>query len=96
MPFQPKRRLRLQGVDGELRALRKDWDTHVDGFVKLDGDGVLDCVDQCSRVDDAVFAPECAGAIPTVSAWGLMVLTLLLLAGSKIYFGCRRAICNAD
>ena len=26
-------------------------------------------------------------AIPTVSQWGLVVLTLLLLTGAKIYFG---------
>jgi cysteine-rich repeat protein len=30
-----------------------------------------------------------SGAIPTVSAWGLLVLTLLLLAGAKIYFARR-------
>ncbi len=34
---------------------------------------------------------ECASEpIPTVSQWGLVVLTLLLLTGAKIYFG-RRA-----
>ncbi len=30
------------------------------------------------------------GAIPTVSEWGLVVLTLLLLTGAKVYFGGRR------
>ena len=35
---------------------------------------------------------DCAGAIPTVSVWGLISLVLLLLAGSKIYFGRRRAV----
>jgi hypothetical protein len=35
---------------------------------------------------------ECThDAIPTVSAWGLVVLTLLLLTGAKIYFGRRQA-----
>jgi hypothetical protein len=29
--------------------------------------------------------------IPTVSQWGLVVLTLLLLTGAKVYFGRRRA-----
>ena len=50
-----------------------------------DGDGVPDCVDQCPGVDDAVFAPECVGAIPTVSEWGLVVVALLLLIGAKLY-----------
>lgn len=54
-----------------------------------DGDGVSDCVDQCPGVDDAVFAPGCQGAIPTVSEWGMVVLALLLLAGAKVYFGRR-------
>jgi len=56
-----------------------------------DGDGFLDCVDQCPGADDAVFAPECVGAIPTVSQWGLLVLALLLLVGGKLYFGRRAA-----
>ncbi len=30
--------------------------------------------------------------IPTVSEWGLVILTLLLLAGAKIYFGRRRVV----
>ena len=55
-----------------------------------DSDGVLDCVDQCRGVDDAIFAPECDGAIPTVSEWGLVILALLLLVAGKVYFG-RRA-----
>ncbi|MCH7926349.1 MAG: IPTL-CTERM sorting domain-containing protein, partial [Planctomycetes bacterium] len=52
-----------------------------------DGDGVVNCNDRCPGVDDTVFAPECKGAIPTTSQWGLIVLTLLLLAGGKIFFG---------
>ncbi len=31
------------------------------------------------------------GAIPTVSEWGLVVLTLLLLTGAKVYFGRRQS-----
>jgi hypothetical protein len=54
-----------------------------------DGDGVLDCVDQCPGVDDAVFFPGCVGAIPTMSSWGLIVLALLLLVLSKVYYGRR-------
>jgi hypothetical protein len=35
---------------------------------------------------------ECThAAIPTVSQWGLVVLTLLLLIGAKVYFGRRQA-----
>jgi hypothetical protein len=35
---------------------------------------------------------ECThDAIPTVSEWGIVVLTLLLLIGAKIYFGRRQA-----
>ncbi|MCH7840207.1 MAG: IPTL-CTERM sorting domain-containing protein [Planctomycetes bacterium] len=30
--------------------------------------------------------------IPTVSEWGLVILTLLLLTGAKIYFGRRRVV----
>ncbi|MHC4695892.1 MAG: right-handed parallel beta-helix repeat-containing protein [Planctomycetota bacterium] len=56
-----------------------------------DADGVLDCVDQCPNADDAVFAPGCVDAIPTVSAWGLVVLVLLLLVGHKIHFRRRTA-----
>ena len=48
-----------------------------------DGDGFPDCVDQCRGVDDAVFAPECAVAIPALSQWGMVILTLLLLTIAK-------------
>jgi hypothetical protein len=30
-------------------------------------------------------------AIPTVSEWGIVILTLLLLTGAKVYFGRRQA-----
>ena len=56
-----------------------------------DGDGVADVCDMCPGVDDAVFAPECQGAIPTVSEWGLLILALLLLVAGKVYFGRRSA-----
>lgn len=51
-----------------------------------DGDGVPDCIDICPGLDDGTFAPGCAGAIPAISAWGLMILALLLLTASKIAF----------
>lgn len=54
-----------------------------------DGDSFADCVDQCPDADDAVFAPGCVGAIPTVSAWGMITLALLLLIGGKLYFRIR-------
>ncbi|MBN4058848.1 hypothetical protein JYU10_00095 [bacterium AH-315-J04] len=54
-----------------------------------DGDGVLDCVDVCLGADDAVFG-NCQSAIPTVSSWGLVVLTLLLMVGVKISLGLAR------
>ena len=40
-------------------------------------------------IDDA--CEEYPGAIPTVSAWGLLVLTLLLLVAAKVYFNRRAA-----
>lgn len=43
---------------------------------------------QCPGVDDAVFAPDCEDAIPTVSEWGMIVMALLL-AGAKVYFNRR-------
>ena len=51
-----------------------------------DGDEVINCVDQCPGVDDALFAPGCIGAIPTLSQWGLITLALLLLIGAKLRF----------
>ena len=57
----------------------------VDDSADSDGDDVPDCDDLCPGVDDAVFG-DCTGTIPTVSVWGLLVLALLLLAGSKVVF----------
>jgi len=55
-----------------------------------DGDGVADCLDLCPGVSDLIDLdhngmPDCVERIPTVSAWGLMVLALLLLTGGKVY-----------
>ena len=63
------------GSDDDISGARDD----------TDGDGVLNCNDLCPGVDDAVFG-DCAGTIPTVSVWGLMILALFLLAGSKVVF----------
>jgi hypothetical protein len=56
-----------------------------------DGDGVPACIDQCPGVDDAVFADECRGVIPTVSGWGMVVMALLALTTGKIVFPRRPA-----
>ncbi|MCH7994401.1 MAG: IPTL-CTERM sorting domain-containing protein [Planctomycetes bacterium] len=61
-----------------------------------DGDGVINCVDQCRGADDAIYAPECEGAIPTLSAWGLTVLALTLLVFAKVAFGRRSRIANSE
>ena len=66
-------------------------------FVDSDLDTVPNCVDQCPGVDDRIDlnedgTPDCIAPAPTLSAWGLVVLALLLLAGGKIYFGRRRAV----
>jgi len=44
-----------------------------------DCDGLIDSAD-----------PDCGDAIPTVSAWGLIVMSLLLLVGAKVYFNRRQ------
>lgn len=51
-----------------------------------DCDGDADCDDPDCDDDD----PACV--IPTVSAWGLIVLTLLLLTGAKFHFDRKRAL----
>lgn len=47
-----------------------------------DCDTLTDCDDP-----DCGMEPVCMGIIPTVSEWGLVILTLLLLTAAKIYFG---------
>ncbi len=61
--------------------------------IDSDSDTVLDCNDQCDgrddRVDqDANGVPDCVEffPIPTVSTWGLAVLTLLLAITAKLAF----------
>ncbi len=49
------------------------------------GKGVFYKLQDCSEI-------TCVhNAIPTVSEWGIVVLTLLLLTGAKVYFGRRQA-----
>ncbi|UCC31198.1 MAG: hypothetical protein JSU86_02760 [Phycisphaerales bacterium] len=66
-----------------------------------DLDTVLDCLDQCPGEDDRMDTndngtPDCLEwrPVPAVSCWGLIVLTLLLVAGGKLYFG-RRPVTQA-
>lgn len=52
-----------------------------------------DCsVDTCNEPDGSCSYDESDCSIPTVSEWGLVVLTLMLLIGAKVYFGRRQAI----
>ena len=61
------------------------------------GNGVVESSEVCDGADDSACPGACAtdctcpvvGSIPTVSTWGLVALTLLLLAGAKVYFGRR-------
>jgi len=66
-----------------------------------DGDTVADCLDQCPGEDDTIDddnsgIPDCVewAPIPTVTAWGLVVMTLLLFVFRKIHFG-RRGVAEA-
>jgi hypothetical protein len=55
-------------------------------------DSVACTVDSCDEANDACVNDDSDCAIPTVSEWGLVVLTLMLLIGAKVYFGRRQAI----
>ena len=67
----------------------------------LCGDNVVNQPGEvCDGTDDAACPGQCLpncscppeGAIPTVSAWGSVIMTLLLLVAGKVYFGRRRAV----
>lgn len=71
-------------------------DNKNDGPEDSDGDTVCNADDLCDGEDDLVDAdsnsiPDCLEKIPTVSEWGLVVMTLLLLVGGKVYFHRRAA-----
>lgn len=57
-----------------------------------DDDTIPDCIDQCPNQDDRIDEnddglPDCLDflPIPTTTAWGLAILTLLLLTAGKIF-----------
>ncbi len=56
--------------------------------VDNDCDGLIDCADP-----DCATSPVCTpvGTVPTLGAWGLGGLALLLLSGVALKFGRRRA-----
>ena len=43
-------------------------------------------------IQDKKFSEYSGKSLPTVSQWGLVVMTLLLAMGGKVYFGRRRAM----
>ncbi len=61
----------------------------------LDGDGDVDCddwdlfVQAWTEPGSPPPLPQCTVAIPTVSEWGLIVMTLLLLTGGTLVLGKR-------
>lgn len=62
------------------------------------GDGVVDSGEECDDGNDqsgdgcsATCEPDFSEAIPTTSAWGLVLLTLILLVGGKVRFARRGA-----
>ena len=55
-------------------------------------DGRECSVDTCNEPNGTCTNDDADCAIPTVSEWGLVVLTLMLLIGAKVYFGRRQAI----
>ena len=64
-------------------------DDTVFGHPVCDGSGEP-CETDHDCPDGESCRPSCEVAIPTVSAWGVVVLALLLMTVGKIYFGRRR------
>jgi hypothetical protein len=63
------------------------------GGTPVNCDDGIDCtVDTCNEPSGTCTNDDADCSIPTVSEWGLVVLTLMLLIGAKVYFGRRQAI----
>ena len=67
------------------------------------GDNVVNQAgEECDGTDDTACPGRCqadctcppVGAIPAASAWGLITMTLLLLAGARVYFRRRSGLGN--
>jgi hypothetical protein len=86
------------GVDGTCDPCPSDFNDDSDGdgscdsddicpgaddFADDDGDTVPDGCDQCPGIDEIKF-PDCLEPVPSVSAWGLVTLALLLLTAAKL------------
>lgn len=65
-----------------MMSLAPQISTSTELNVLVDDDTGVDCINLCYT--------DCT-TVPTVSAWGLLMLTLVLLSGAKVYFGRRRA-----
>lgn len=79
--------------DGDTVCDSRDICPGEDDLLDSDGDGFVDCIDQCPDEDDGVDenrngVPDCAERtefIPTVSEWGLVIMTLSLCILAKLY-----------
>ena len=65
---------------------------HTGGCGVVDDDTIVDCLDRCAGLDDAIDTdcngvPDCFESMPAVFTWGVLALALLLLTAGKIAFG---------
>lgn len=68
--------------DCGLASHTEQVDSTCNDDIDNDCDTLTDCDDPDCNLELA-----CMGTVPTVSAWGLVILALLLLTGAKVYFG---------
>lgn len=99
---------RIDGLDEQCFVITLDslliYTTVVPAFITIGeaacGDGVLNQPEEECEVGPGHACSlgicqsdcTCVLAIPTVSEWGLVILTLMLLVGSKLAFGLRRPL----